>query len=151
MRPAHAHTFARVIKTSRTGQTLMHTLSIARESPWKTYSKAMLFLAPPVLAWTFTAIFVAPKVKQMWADAGGSHTIVFSSMDTLRENWLLLCGTVLIGVVLSELFWKRWADFRKTILSVAVFLINTGAIASITLLLVTAIEVGLELGKRVHF
>src|SRR5688572_10874778 len=49
--------------------TNMNTTQPQPEPRWATYLKASAFLLPAILLWTFSIIFVVPKLKQICAHA----------------------------------------------------------------------------------
>src|ERR1044072_2668495 len=58
---------ANVTVAIQAGRTHMNVRS--SEPARKTYLKSGLFLGPGLLAWAFVAVFVLPKLKQIWRDA----------------------------------------------------------------------------------
>ena len=120
---------------------------------WKTYSKAAVFLGPPVLIWTALMIFVVPKVKQICADAGALPFsdwpfTVFGMLDFVQENWMLMAAALLAAVALLEWrsgLWRRW---RNWTIGTAVFVINTAVIFGLASLLVVTAIVGPMLINR---
>ena len=124
----------------------MYASKCAPERWWASYLKGTLFLIPPIFIWAIVAIFVAPKVKQIWADAGivnPSHW-TFGSMDFIRANVLWLTAVVIAIIVACEKLIPAWEKFRRLSVAGAVVVINTAILVSVTLLLITAIEVTLN-------
>jgi len=117
---------------------------------WTVYSKQLLFLAPAAFVWVVTAIFIAPKLKQIWANAGGNGNPVFAGMDIMRESgWSILIGAAAI-LVLVEKFWTRWPRYRKHCIATLVFGLNFAVLLSLMILLVTAVDLMVAAGT-VHF
>src|SRR5687767_8554508 len=90
------------------------------EAAWKTYLKCGLFLGPGILAWAFIAVFVLPKLKQIWRDADLiDHRIaefqwIISGVSFAMDNMgmiLLLAAAALIAMEFSGDIWRR---YRKT-------------------------------------
>lgn len=108
-----------------------------REPAWKTYFKSGLFLAPAVLAWGFVAVFVVPKLKQIWRDADLiDHRIsefqwMIQGLSFAMERMgliLLLAVAVVIALEFSGDVWRR---YRKSALGGVVFLFNTAIIVAL--------------------
>src|SRR5688500_12614058 len=109
----------------------------ASEPAWKTYLKSGLFLGPGILSWAFIAVFVLPKLKQIWRDADAiNHSIsefqwmittVSFAMDKMGMVLLLSLG-VLVAMEFTGDIWKR---YRKTAMGALVFLFNSAIIVGL--------------------
>ena len=118
-----------------------------KEARWATYVKAASFLVPPLLIWTAITIWVAPKLKQICADAGAGPFAAFKVMDFAQDNALTLTLTAISIILLLEsksALWRRW---RKYSIATAVFLINTVVILGLASLLLIAAVVAPTLAQ----
>jgi hypothetical protein len=113
-------------------------MSVGSSEPaWKTYLKSGLFLGPGILAWAFIAVFVLPKLKQIWRDADAiNHGIaefqwMITSVSFAMEKAgvvLLLTLAVLIAMEFTGDIWKR---HRKSAMGALVFLLNSAFIVGL--------------------
>jgi hypothetical protein len=107
------------------------------EPAWKTYLKSGLFLGPGILSWAFIAVFVLPKLKQIWRDADAiNHRIaefqwMITSLSFAMEKMgmvLLLTLAVLVAMEFTGDLWKR---YRKVTMSALVFVLNSAIIVGL--------------------
>jgi hypothetical protein len=111
------------------------------ETPrWAVYLKALLFLGPALLVWVMTEIFIAPKLKMLWATAGGQRNLVFLGMDLTQEFGLWIAIALAGLFLLLERFSVGWRRYRKICISMLVFTLNLAVLLSLTALLVTAVD-----------
>jgi hypothetical protein len=109
----------------------------SREPAWRTYLKSMQFLGPAILAWAFVAVFVVPKLKQIWRDADMiDHRIVefqwiIQSVSFAMERMGMILLLALAVAVVLEFSGDLWRRHRKTALGVLVFLFNAAIIVSL--------------------
>lgn len=102
------------------------------ESRWKTYLKSAAFLAPPVLIWATSCVFVFPKLKQIWRDAGFFDSTMMGFMHTsdfLMRHGVLLGTIVVAMLLLAE--WRSggwWPRYRRASLGTLVFVLNTAVL-----------------------
>ena len=124
------------------------TVTTAPDLHWKTYLKAVVFLAPPLLTWAVLTVFVAPKIKQLCADANAGPFTLFTVMDFVQDYWLLLmCGAVGLLLLLE---WRLpvWRSYRRAWLGTFVFLLNSVVILGMANLLIIAAIAGPQIINR---
>jgi len=115
------------------------------EPCWKTYLKASAFLTPPVGIWALSCIFVFPKLKQIWRDAGFMDSTMMGFMQT--SDFFMRHGVVMTVGVLVVLFlmeWRSggwWARYRRASVGTLVFLLNSAVLVLIATMLCSAMVV----------
>ena len=122
------------------------------EPRWQPYLKAAVFMAPALLLWGFSAVFLFPKIKQIWVDGGffdvvgnanfvaTSHLLMRTS-DYLTENGLLIGACSMVALILLE--WRNgfWQRHRNGFLSVGIFCVNAGVLFLLTTMLTAVLMV----------
>lgn len=107
------------------------------EPAWKTYLKSGLFLGPGILAWAFVAVFVLPKLKQIWRDADLiDHRIsefqwIIGGVSFAMEKmgmFLLLTLAVIVALEFTGDIWRR---ARSTAMGAFVLLFNSALIVGL--------------------
>src|SRR5688572_9817238 len=108
-----------------------------REPGWKTYLKSGLFLGPGILACAFVAVFILPKLKQIWRDAslidsnvGDFQGIMDSVTFALEKMGMILLLSVVVLVAL-EFTGDLWRRHRRLAVGILVFLLNAAIIAGL--------------------
>jgi len=113
--------------------------NVQTEVCWKTYAKAAAALVPAVVACLMAQMFVLPKVRMIWADAGlGLNGPMVAALVVL-QYFLPTLLVVVISFTLVEWCWRGAARFRGALTTIAVFLVNTGAFFGITAMCVAAV------------
>ena len=121
------------------------------ESGWATYLKAATFLLPAIFFWMLTVTFVAPKLKQVSADAGGVALPDFlQTMLTLTENSLWILLLLAIAIILLECLTTTWARYRKLAAGIAVFLLNSIVLTSLFSMLIAFAVVAPALNRTTN-
>ncbi len=116
----------------------MHNSVAKLETGWATYLKAALFLLPAVLLWTATAIFIAPKLQQICADAGGIPLPAFLNTVLLfTDHGVLLLLGLVIPIALLEWFSEGWTRYRRLVTGFLVFVLNSVVLTSFFTMLLT--------------
>lgn len=112
------------------------------EPRWKTYGKASVFLAPPLGIWALSCIFVFPKLKQIWVEAGFMDSTMVGFMQTsdffMRHGMMMTIG-ILAGLFLTE--WRSrdwWPRHRRASVGTLVFLLNSAVLVLIAAMLCSA-------------
>lgn len=120
----------------------MNTPSTNIEPRWATYLKGAAFMAPAVILWALSVVFVVPKLEQISADAGG-HPLptLIRMMISLARNGFVVSGALLLGLVLLEWRSSRWPRYRRAAIGIGAFFLNTVVLVSIFMMVVTAILV----------
>ena len=122
----------------------MNTSSVnpVSEPRWKTYLKAMTFLTPPIFIWALSCIFVFPKLKQIWRDAGFMDATMMGFMQT--SDFFMRHGMVItLGVVAALLLveWRSggwWPRYRRASVGTLVFLLNSAVLVLFAAMLCSA-------------
>ena len=101
------------------------------ESRWKTYLKAATFLIPPVTIWALSCVFVFPKLKTIWRDAGFMDSDMVSFMrtsDFFMDHGVLIGAVVIL--LLSFLEWRQgaWPRYRRASVGALVFFLNAAVL-----------------------
>ena len=112
------------------------------EPRWATYLKGAAFLAPAVILWLMSVVFVVPKLEQISADAGG-HPLptVIRIMIGLTHNGLLIWGGIAALLVLLEWRSSKWPRYRRAVVGVGMFLLNAIILISIFMMVVAVLLV----------
>jgi hypothetical protein len=129
--------------------TNMNTPSSNFEPRWATYLKATGFLAPALFLWMLAAIFVTPKLKQICLDAGlpGANTLWdltrmnFVTVDLFRENAFLISVALIASLILLEWRFQGWARYRRAVVGMGTFVVNSLVLVSIFMMILTAVAV----------
>ena len=109
------------------------------EPAWATYLKNAVFLAPALVLWFASLIFLVPKLREVTALVGQPLLLPTEVMlEFSRHAWLAVGGIVAALLVLE---WRSngWPRYRRAALGCAAFVLNTVVLISITLLLVTTL------------
>lgn len=94
------------------------------------------------------AIFIAPKLKQMCADAGYDGSSFFAGTSFVGMHGLRIAAAAVIAFGIVEIWAPFWRQHRKVFLGSVVFLLNLGVLASLVSLLVLGGIVGPSLGAK---
>ena len=114
------------------------------ELGWRTYLKAAAFLIPSLSAWGFSAVFLFPKLKQIWREAGFEDVTahrVLNGSNFLLAHALLISAALVVVLVWLEWRHRAWPRYRRTCVGLAVFLLNSAVLVLITAMLMTALLV----------
>jgi hypothetical protein len=118
------------------------------EPRWATYAKAAVFIAPAVFMWTFSVLFLVPKLQHICQQAGVTLPWFHGITTFLGGHPLLMLLAVVLPFVLLEWRWSRWPQFRRVSLGGAVFLLNAAVMALITLMVIFALYAAPQLMSR---
>ena len=118
---------------------------------WRTYLKAAAFLLPPVAIWAISCVFVFPKLKTLWRDAGfmDSTMLGFMGASNFLEEHGVLIGVGVIAL-LGLLEWRKgaWPRYRRVSVGTLVFLLNGAVLILIFAMLCSAIVIAAGLLPR---
>lgn len=120
----------------------MSSPSSTFEPAWRTYLKAGLFVMPALCVWGFSAVFLFPKLQQIWRDAGFDSLTarrVLEASSLLGEHGLLISTALVLLLGLLEWRSRGWPRHRRLVVSIGVFLLNAAILALITAMLTTAL------------
>jgi type II secretory pathway component PulF len=102
----------------------------------------MTFLTPPIFVWALSCIFVFPKLKQIWRDAGFLDSTMMAFMQT--SDFFMQHGVVMtlgVFVVLFLVEWRSggwWPRYRRASVGALVFLLNSAVLVLIAAMLCSA-------------
>jgi hypothetical protein len=118
----------------------MNSSSTNIEPRWATYLKGAAFMAPAIILWALSVVYVVPKLEQISLDAGG-HPLptLIRMMLSLGRNGFVVSVVLLLGLVLLEWRSSGWPRYRKAAIGVGAFFLNTVVLISIFMMVVTAI------------
>lgn len=118
----------------------MNTASANIEPRWATYLKGAAFMAPAVILWALSVVFVVPKLEQISVDAGG-HPLptLIRMMISLARNGFAVSVALLLGLGLLEWRSSGWPRYRRAVIGVGTFFLNTVVLISIFMMVVTVI------------
>lgn len=120
----------------------MNTLSANIEPRWATYLKASAFLAPAVILWAMSVIFLIPKLQMISAEAGGHPLPAFiRMMMLLTDNSLFVCGAIVVSLILLEWRSEQWPRYRRATVGFGTFLLNAVILVSIFMMVVAVVLV----------
>jgi hypothetical protein len=108
------------------------------ERPWLTYTKAVIFILPAVIAWGFACTFLVPKAKEICQMAG---------LNPSQLGWIwpatfflvywgravMLAGV--LAFVLLEFVAPRWWR-RRLAVGIGIWLANVTVLFALSMLLV---------------
>jgi hypothetical protein len=109
------------------------------EARWTTYFKAGTFLAPSLILWTFSCVFLMPKLKQICGNAGFAlPTLLQTTLFATAHPALILAA---IALPFFFLEWRSagWPKYRRITLGTIVFFINALILLVITMMVFSAL------------
>jgi len=120
--------------------TNMNASSISNiEARWATYSKAATFLAPSLILWMVSCVFLTPKLKQICDNAGLSLPAILQFTLGATSHFVLISCAFLLSFVLLEWRSNKWPRYRRATLGTGVFLVNAFVLLLITLMVFSAL------------
>ncbi len=116
------------------------------ERPWLTYTKALLFLLPAILAWSFACDKLMPLAKAICVKAGFEpshlgHSGWIWPATFFLADWgptLLVAGV--LAFVLGEFVAPRWWR-RRLVLGIGIWVANLAVLFALSVLLTIVIIV----------
>jgi hypothetical protein len=109
------------------------------EPRWATYFKASAFLAPSLILWIFSCVFLMPKLKEICGHAGFAlPTLLQATLFASSHGALISIGLILLFVLLE---WRlsAWPKYRRAVISSGVFLVNALVLLVITMMVFSAL------------
>ncbi len=108
------------------------------ERPWLTYTKAVVFIVPTVIAWGFACTFLVPKAKEISLMAGLNPSdlgwIWPATFFLVEWGRALLAGGIL-ALVLLEIVAPRWWR-RRLAVGMGIWLANVAVLFALSMLVV---------------
>ena len=112
------------------------------ERPWPVYLQAFATIFPALVIWSFSNVFLLPKLEYIWQQTGATNSKAQFLMDGSefmghQMRWVMLafCGTV----VFLEVFWSSWSRYRRgviitiTVIFQTIVLLGVAGVATATL------------------
>jgi hypothetical protein len=109
------------------------------EARWATYVKAGTFLAPSLILWTFSCVFMMPKLKQICGNAGFALPTILQATLFITSHPFLILATIMLPFFFLEWRSTGWPKYRRITLGTAVFLINALILLVITMMVFSAL------------
>jgi hypothetical protein len=109
------------------------------EARWANYIKAGAFLAPSLILWMFSCLFMMPKLKQICGNAGLALPNVFGFALFATSHFVLISAALLTSLILLEWRSNKWPRYRRVTLGTGVFIINAFILLLITLMVFSAL------------
>ena len=109
------------------------------DARWASYIKAGAFLAPSLILWMFSCLFMMPKLKQICGNAGLALPNVFGFALFATSHFVLISAALLTSLILLEWRSNKWPRYRRVTLSTGVFVINAFILLLITLMVFSAL------------
>ena len=107
----------------------------------RTYLGAVLFLLPAFMVWSFSSVFLFPKLEMIWHQAGLVHSRAQWLLDTSRlfkDNGRMVFAAVILLFVALEIFSHTWPRYRWRVVVSTVFVLNTAVLVGLTTLCISA-------------
>jgi hypothetical protein len=109
------------------------------EARWATYVKTATFLAPSLILWMFSCLFMMPKLKQICGNAGLALPNVLGLALFATSHFVLISAALLTSLILLEWRSNKWPRYRRVTLGTGVFIINAFILLLITLMVFSAL------------
>jgi hypothetical protein len=109
------------------------------EPRWAPYLKAGTFLAPSLILWTFSCVFMMPKLKQICGNAGFALPTILQATLFVTAHPVLILGAIVSPFFLLEWRSNGWPKYRRVTLGTGVFLINALILLLITMMVFSAL------------
>jgi len=126
--------------------TPMKTSHSSLEPGWASYMKAAAFLLPGLCLWRLSMVFILPKLNEICGSAipVGEASIWkithlnFGIMNLLREKTFMIAGAIILTLILLEWRSVHWPRYRRAVLGIGAFLVNSVVLISIFFMIITA-------------
>jgi hypothetical protein len=109
------------------------------EARWASYLKAGTFLAPSLILWTFSCMFMVPKLKQICDNAGFTLPTILQAMLGLASHPMLILVAMISPILVLEWRSSGWPKYRRMTLGTGVFVINALILVLITMMVFSAL------------
>lgn len=109
------------------------------EAKWASYLKAGTFLAPSLILWTFSCVFMMPKLKQICGNAGFALPTLLQATLFVSSHPLLILAAIVLPFSFLEWRAAGWPKYRRITLGTGVFLINALILLLITMMVFSAL------------
>jgi hypothetical protein len=109
------------------------------EARWASYVKAGTFLAPSLILWTFSCVFMMPKLKQICGNAGFALPTLLQATLFATAHPVLILAAIVLPFFFLEWRATGWPKYRRVTLGTGVFLINALILVLITMMVFSAL------------
>jgi hypothetical protein len=109
------------------------------EPRWAPYLKAGTFLAPSLILWIFSCVFMMPKLKQICGNAGFALPTILQATLLATSHPMLVLVAIVSPFFLLEWRSNGWPKYRRVTLGTGVFLINALILLVITMMVFSAL------------
>lgn len=119
-------------------------ISPASEARCIPYAKAAGLLVPALLLWSFASVFLFPKLQLIWSLGGGPAADapwLMDALELLMRHSSVGMGVMLLGLALIEWLVRPWALYRRPLVGLLVFLLNTAVLLGLTAMCLTALRI----------
>jgi hypothetical protein len=120
------------------------------EARWASYLKAGTFLAPALILWTFSCVFLMPKLKQICGNAGFALPTILQATLFVTAHPVLILSAIVFCFFLLEWRSTRWQKYRRVTLGTSVFLINALILLVITMMVFSALVAAPAMAQHVR-
>lgn len=120
------------------------------EARWATYLKAGTFLAPSLVLWIFSCVFMMPKLKQICGNAGFALPTVLQATLFATSHGALIAGGLIVSFVLLEWRAMGWPKYRRAVIGSGVFVINALVLILITTMVFFALVAAPAFAHATH-
>jgi hypothetical protein len=120
----------------------MNNPSVTNVATWASYAKTLAFLLPALFAWWFSAMFLFPKLQQIWADTRFSEPAFLNALRCANfllahTGWIL--ATVVAVLALLELHDGVWSHYRRMFLAIVAWVLNAAVLLLLTAMLLSVL------------
>lgn len=109
------------------------------EPRWATYIKASTFLAPSLILWSFSCVYLMPKLKQICGHAGFALPAILQVTLFATSNAVLISAGLIILIFVFEWRSNTWPKYRRTVIGGGVFVVNALVLLVITMMVFSAL------------
>jgi hypothetical protein len=109
------------------------------EARWASYLKAGTFLAPSVILWSVSCVFMMPKLKQICGNAGFALPTILQATLFATSHPVLILAAIVSPFLFLEWRSVGWPKYRRATLGTSVFLINALIMLVITIMVYSAL------------
>jgi hypothetical protein len=109
------------------------------EARWASYLKAGTSLAPSLILWTFSCVFMMPKLKQICGNAGFALPTILQATLFVTSHPVLILAAIMSPFLFLEWRSTGWPKYRRVTLGTGVFLINALILLVITMMVFSAL------------
>ena len=112
------------------------------EAGWRTYLKALAFLAPGLFAWSLASVFVFPKLKEICSRANlpdQEPLQLLRVVDFIVANGTTIAVCLLVILALLEWRGRGWLTRRRFSVGIVVCLLNTAVLFCLFVMLILAV------------